>query len=403
MAYSSRMSSRPSTTISIVCVYNDLAVRQECLDRTVHKYINSRDSDTVIEYIPVNNIHGTYPSAGSALNYGASIAKNDIIVFVHQDVLLHSVEAVIEAADHMEQENFGVLGAIGVQSRGRIVGSIRDRSVLLGDPVTQPTDVDSVDELLFMVPRSLIIREPLAESPDLAWHAYAVEYGLRVRRRGLRVGVAHIPVTHNSLTSNLARLDVAHAAVAAQYRDMLPVHTTCGILAKRTIKGPRHAWLASQRSRYRWLTNSLSISEVYRHTTTPVIFADVRFAVDEIAGKSPGRKLYILNHTRGGRFTDGNDEFMELKRRGNVIAATAQEVNELREVLDRRPSGSWLLITNMTSRDVRAVDSGFVRENRVIGFHPSIGCWMILGAELSDLPTGWYKGPLLLRRNIRYP
>jgi hypothetical protein len=396
------MSSLASTTISIVCVYNDLAVRQECLDRTVHKYIDSGNADALVEYIPVNNIHATYPTAGSALNYGASIAKNDIIVFVHQDVLLHSVEAVIQAASRMEQERFGVLGAVGVQSRGRIVGYIRDRTMLLGDPVTQPTDVDSVDELLFMAPRSLVMSEPLAESPDLAWHAYAVEYGLRVRRRGLRVGVAQIPVTHNSLTSNLARLDVAHATVAAQYGEMLPVRTTCGILTKRTINGPRRVWLASQRSRYRWLTNSLSLKEVYWHTTTPIIFSDVRFAIDEIAERSPGRKLYILNHTRGERFADDDGEFIELKRRENIIAATAQEVSELQGVLDRRPRGSWLLITNMTSRDVRVVDSDFVQEGRVIGFSPSTEYWMILGAELSDLPTGWYKGPLLSRRHAQY-
>jgi hypothetical protein len=357
---------------------------------------------TLVEYIPVDNVHATFPTAGSALNYGASIAKNDIVVFVHQDVLLHSVEALIKAASRMKRERFGVLGAIGVQSRGRIVGSIRDRTVLLGDSVAQPTDVDSVDELLFMVPRSLIINEPLAESPDLAWHAYAVEYGLRVRRRGLRVGVAHIPVTHNSLTSNLGRLDVAHATVAAQYREMLPVHTTCGILAKRTINGPRHVWFASQRPRYRRLANTLSVREVHRHTSTPVIFSDIRFTVDEIAGGAPGQKLYILNHTRGERFADDDGEFIELKRRGNVIAATAWEISGLGQVLDRRPRGSWLLITNMTSQDVRAVDSGFVQENRVIGFDPSIEYWMILGAELSDLPTGFYNDPLLPRRHIRY-
>jgi len=181
---------------------------------------------------------------------------------------------------------------------------------------------------------------------------------------------------------------------------MLPVHTTCGILAKRTINGPRRVRLASQRSRYRWIANSLRVREVYRHTTTPVIFSDVRFTIDEIAGSSPGQEVYILNQARGGRFAD-DGEFVELKRRGNVIAATAKEISELPQVLDRRPRGSWLLITNMTSRDVRAVDSDFVMENRVIGYDPSIEYWMILGAELSDLPTGWYKGPLLSRQHIR--
>ena len=108
--------------------------------------------------------------------------------------------------------------------------------MLLGVPVQQPVDVDSVDELLFMVPRPLVLRHPLTESPDMAWHAYGVEYGLRVRRLGLRVGVTDIPLTHNSRTANLARLDVAHAAVAARYPELLPVRTTCGVVARRPAR-----------------------------------------------------------------------------------------------------------------------------------------------------------------------
>ena len=87
---------------------------------------------------------------------------------------------------------------------------MRDRVVLLGETAREPTDVDSLDELLFMVPRRLVQREPVSESPELAWHAYAVEYGLRARSLGLRVCAVDIPLTHNSLTMNLDRLDVAN-------------------------------------------------------------------------------------------------------------------------------------------------------------------------------------------------
>ena len=231
MSRSTDNSSVPvNSSVSIVCVYNDPAVRRECLDRSVRAYGRHAPG---VEYLPVDNVDGRYRSAGAALNHGASLAGNNVVVFVHQDVFLHSLAVVIRVAGQMQAGGLGVLGAVGVRRDGRIAGRIRDRAVLLGVPVQQPADVDSVDELLFMVPRPLVLRHPLTELPDMAWHAYGVEYGLRVRRLGLRVGVTDIPLTHNSRTANLARLDVAHAAVAARYPELLPVRTTCGVVARQ--------------------------------------------------------------------------------------------------------------------------------------------------------------------------
>ena len=59
-----------------------------------------------------------YPSAGAALNHGVSLAKNDVVVFAHQDVFLHSLRALQEAAGMLAVDGFGLLGAIGVRSNG---------------------------------------------------------------------------------------------------------------------------------------------------------------------------------------------------------------------------------------------------------------------------------------------
>ena len=113
---------------------------------------------------------------------------------MHQDVYLHSLTALEEAAGRLaNDESIGLLGALGVTSEGGFVGRVRDRVFLGGAPAREPTTVDSVDELLFMVPRRLLVREPLTEDPELAWHAYAVEYGLRVRARGRRVCASTYP------------------------------------------------------------------------------------------------------------------------------------------------------------------------------------------------------------------
>lgn len=401
MIYPLPMNQLRPVSISIICVYNDAAVRQDCLDRSLDRYIRGQDSSPGIEYIPVENIQGTHKSAGAALNCGALAARNDVLVFVHQDVFLHSIEAVIRAAQEMERDNFGLLGAIGIRGDGRIVGLVRDRTILFGNPVAEPTDVDSVDELLFMVPRRLIMHAPITESPDMAWHAYAVEYGLRIRKLGLRVGVAHIPVTHNSLNNNRTGLDAAHARVAAQYRDMLPMRTMFGVLVQRNVNGSYRPWFASQTSRYQRIAAVLSAArKVHRCTNVPLIYADTRLEIDEIISRAPGRRLYIFNNTSNKSFWDDGG-FLELERLGKSIFFAAGELIELPQILDSCPEGAWLLVTNMTAQDIEKAAAGFVQQDGFIGFHPGIGFWLLIGAGLSELPANLRQRRLSLRRYRR--
>ena len=132
---------------------------------------------------------------------GASRARHDHLVFVHQDVVLHSLAALERAAAVLDADDgIGLAGAFGVERGGRLVGRVRDRVVLMGERADGPVDVDAIDEMLFIVPRRVFDRERLSEAPEFAWHAYAVEYGLRLRRAGLRVCAVDVPLTHNSLS-----------------------------------------------------------------------------------------------------------------------------------------------------------------------------------------------------------
>ena len=214
-------------SVSIVCVFNDPELRRACLDRSLEAHRH----EAWVEYLLVDNVDHSFATAGAALNHGASRASHDYVAFVHQDVYLHSLSALQRAAEELARdERIGVLGALGVREDGRLAGRIRDRVVLLGEPAKRPTAVDSLDELLFMIPRRLLELEPLSEAPELAWHAYAVDYGLRVRSRGLRVCALDIPLTHNSITVNLERLDEAYAAIAATHPGEMPVQTPGGVL-----------------------------------------------------------------------------------------------------------------------------------------------------------------------------
>ena len=165
---------------SIICVFNDALVREQCLDSSIERHRSEVDD---LDYVMVDNCDGAFHSAGAAFNVGASRARHDHLVFVHQDVVLHSLMALERAAAILEADHgIGLMGAFGVKRGGGKVGRVRDRVILIGEHTDRPVDVDSIDEVLFIVPRRVFDRERLSEAPAFAWHAYAVEYGLRAWR-----------------------------------------------------------------------------------------------------------------------------------------------------------------------------------------------------------------------------
>jgi Glycosyltransferase like family len=374
-------------SLSVVCVYNDLAVRQQCLDRSL-KALAAESSE--VEYLPIDNVTGAYSSAGAALNHGVSLATNDVVVFVHQDVFLHSLAALEQAASQLIMHDFGLLGAVGIRSDSQLIGRIRDRVVLAGQAVEHPTDVDSVDEVLFMAPRTQLLREPLTESLELAWHGYAVEYGLRVRGKGLQTGVADIPLTHNSLSTNLDGLDIAHQAIAKRYADLVPVWTTCGIITGKTAQTGGTRWFSSHRWRYRWVRDSVTLLGARRDAgRTPRVIADIRDDVDSIIDLSPDQRLHIINCSPGSSFGDGCPDPLELRRReGHAIFATAR-ASDIPAALASSPPGSWTLVTNLSHTDLKMLGPRLPSVPAVLGFHVGTGLWLLLGAPVKDLPPQW--------------
>lgn len=365
--------------VSIICVFNDADVRQQCLDRSIEQHLHEAPET---EYIPIDNVDGSFGSAGAALNHGASLASRDVLVFVHQDVYLHSLRALEEAAEVVAGDGgFGLLGAIGVASDGHLHGRIRDRVVLLGEPATQPTYVDSLDEVLFVAPRRLVLQEPLTESPEMAWHAYAVEYGLRVNGLGLRVAAINLPLTHNSLTTNLDRLDVAHAAVAVSHPGSLPVHTTCGTIAPAMPGRQSSRFLRSHRWRYRWLKESAAVQSARRVAGgSQFVLSDIRLDIDAVIADGLDSPLVVLN--LDGAEPPFVDEFpspLELTRLGAPVALSSGRIRDLAEAVDGWRPGSSMLLTNLKSADLKELSPRFPRGRHLIGFHDGIGFWVLVG------------------------
>ena len=372
--------------ISIICVFNDPEVRGRCLDRSIEQH---RDEAT-FEYLPVDNTGGRFATAGAALNHGASLASHDHLVFVHQDVYLHSLRALAEAAGRLAgDESIGLLGAFGIASSGRTVGRVRDRVILLGEPAPEPVDVDSLDELLFVIPKELVLREPLAEAAELAWHAYAVEYGLRVRSLGLRVCAVDIPLTHNSLTTNLARLDEAYEAVARRFPDALPVQAPCGVVGAGGRRRRRVGFLDAHRWRYRWLRESLKVHIAARGgIRSRCVLSDIRFDVDEVLASVPGAGLHVVNIDHRPASAHRRDE-VELERYGRQITLASRRLPDVVEEIAVLTASTSVLLTNLTSTDARLLFRRLPRGGRLLGFRGTIGYWMLLGPAAAAVPQRW--------------
>ncbi len=370
--------------MSIVCVFNDAEVRRACLDRSIDEH---RD-EAQVEYVAVDNVAGSFSSAGAALNHGASLASNDYIAFVHQDVYLHSLGALRRAARMLADDGrIGLLGATGIAD-GDIVGPVRDRVLLLGEPAKEPTDVESVDEVLFMIPRRLLRQEPLSEAPELAWHAYAVEYGLRVRSRGLRVCAVDIPLTHNSLTVNLDRLDVAYRAIAASYADAMPLWTTGGLISGAPRRPRRPGWLGAHRWRYRWLKESLAAHLARRATAGgPSVLGDIRLDIDDLLD-SRRTPLLVINLDRESRFDDGRRGPLTLKRGDREIMLTSEDMAGLVDTVAAWLPSTSILLTNLRLGDLRSLGSRLPRGPRLIGLRWEVGYWMLLGGAAAT-PEQW--------------
>ncbi|TQJ30601.1 glycosyltransferase [Microbacterium sp. SLBN-146] len=370
--------------VSIVCVFNEPSVLASCLQAS---FDAGHPDAASSELIPIDNREGQFSTAGGALNHGARLAKNDVVVFVHQDVVLHSLPAIERAAATLLRDpSIGILGSVGIDGRHEVIGRIRDRVVQIGESAPAPRDIETLDEVLFMITREDVLREPLAETPILAWHAYAVEYCLRVRRAGRRAVAMDVPITHNSLTTNLARLDEAHRHVGDTYPELLPIHTTCGIVHSTRGPSPIMDGLRRGRGAAVWLGESLRAGSVERTVGhRSVVLADVRLIVDEAAEIAGKRALRVIDVA-----TDGELAFPAggLDRFGRDFRVDVMTAAEARSELARRSEDELLLISGLD--DVALTQLAPLEGvPHVIGHSRDTGLWAFIGLDADDLRALW--------------
>lgn len=373
----------PRLPVSIICVFNDTPVREQCLDSSIERDRSEVDD---LDYIQVDNRDGAFPSAGAAFNFGASRARHDHLVFVHQDVVLHSLAALERAAAALDADHgIGLAGAFGVERGGRFVGRVRDRVALIGERIAGPVDVDAIDEVLFIVPRRVFDRERLSEAPKFAWHAYAVEYGLRVRRKGLRVCAVDVPLTHNSLSINIEEFSAAHAELGRAYPEARPVRTPSRTITRRPrARGRggvilRHAW------RHRWLRESVAAHRGRRILKDArCVLGDIRVCIDDVlaGGADP---LLVVNLDRERTFVEAHPNPLVLKRLGQEMHVTSGGPERAIAAIRTAPEGANVLVSDLQVRDLRTLAPHLSTTRPLLGFRREIGYWLLVGPSVGHV------------------
>lgn len=364
-------------------MFNDTRVREQCLDSSIERYRSEVDD---LDYVLVDNRDEAFQSAGAAFNFGASAARHDHLVFAHQDVVLHSLTALERAAAILDADHgIGLAGASGVERGGRLVGRVRDRGVLIGERANGPVDVDAIDEVLFIVPRRVFDRDRISEAPRFAWHAYAAEYGLRLRRSGLRVCAVDVPLTHNSLSLNTEDLEAAHAALARAYPDALPVRTPSGPVTLR-VPARRRCELISRRAwRLRWLSESVA-AHVGRRTLggARCVLGDIRWCIDDMlaAGAHP---MLLVNLDRERTFVDDRQDPLVLKRLEHELHVTSGGRESAIASIRTAPAGTNVLLSGLGVRDLRALAPHLQNTSPLLGFRREIGYWLLIGPNVEQV------------------
>lgn len=366
------------TPVSIVCVFNDAEVLASCLERSILLGIGSAPGT---QFIPVDNRGGEFSTAGAALNHGARLARNEVVTFVHQDVFLHSLTDLETAARHLvDSPDIGVLGAVGVDRHGRVIGRIRDRVLALGERAPHPRGVETVDEVLFLVRRDRVLRDPLAEDAHLGWHAYAVEYCARMRNAGLRVAVTDVPLTHNSLTTNLLNLDVAHRWVGDAYPNLLPLRTTCGTIQRSAPSGGTQRLARRARGLSTWWRESVAarVATAPDAASVNVVLADIRFHIDDVARSVGADSIRALDLA-------GDDEARtsvdSLTRFGRSFSAATVSADVARQTVIDRSDGEVLVLANLAPGHLGELLSAS-QSAPLVGLSQEAGLWAVFGASL---------------------
>ncbi|MDY9922732.1 glycosyltransferase [Methanobacterium sp.] len=189
--------------ISVICVYNNEKVLKDYL----LKHLKTQNKN--YELILLDNTSGKFFSAAKALNYGANLAKSEYLMFIHQDFdllydsWLEDAEMILKNLD-----NLGIAGIAGrSKGKGWTITNIKDGippKFISPERIKKPIKVQTLDECLFIIPKTVFKLLKFDEDVCDGWHLYAVDYCLSIKNLGYDIYVIPLSGHHKSQADSLS-------------------------------------------------------------------------------------------------------------------------------------------------------------------------------------------------------
>lgn len=186
--------------ITVVCIYNNENIFKNYLLKSLSK------QNIAYELIDIDNSRNLFKSASSALNCAGTKASGEYIMFVHQDVMLLS-DSWLQEAEKMLKEigEFGIAGIAGIMENRNFL--INKRNLIFhgipwkpwGHAIKNPEIVQTLDECLTIIPKSIFKIIKFDEQVCINWHLYVVDYCLRIKQMALNSYVIPLQIYHRSV------------------------------------------------------------------------------------------------------------------------------------------------------------------------------------------------------------
>lgn len=161
---------------TVVCVYNDESILSAYLAKGL------AIQDFPHQDIFIDNTTGRFSSAAQAFNSIIPHIQGEFAVFSHQDILFTRKDTLRQAYVMLkENQKLGVAGIAGARDRLGLISNIQHglpphNAAAIRLECTEK--VQTVDECLFIVPKTVLLDLPFDEETCSGWHLYSVDYCL---------------------------------------------------------------------------------------------------------------------------------------------------------------------------------------------------------------------------------
>ncbi|MFB3924902.1 MAG: glycosyltransferase [Syntrophales bacterium] len=172
-----------------------------------------------------------YKSASAAYNEGIRCADHDLIIFAHQDVFLpeawfYDLERSLSYLEETDP-SWGVLGCYGITENGLPRGHLYTTGWgIIGEPLSHPEEVKTLDEVLLIVKKSSGLR---FDDALPHFHFYGTDICMAAAERNMKCYAVPAFLIHNTDQILFLPKDFydCYYHIKKRWKRFLPIQTSC--------------------------------------------------------------------------------------------------------------------------------------------------------------------------------